>query len=117
MQCFLLRERGVGLSDLQAMLDHMAIELVFTAHPTEAKRRAVREMIEALRAVGGHTAVERIRWQPDERIRAIVRTWPARFETRRADAMGFVRDADFVEVVRTYARTHGVMAPGSGAAM
>ncbi len=66
----------------------------------------VREMIEALRAVGGDAAVERIRWQPDERIRAIVRTWPARFDTRRADALGFVRDADFVEVVRDYARTY-----------
>lgn len=66
----------------------------------------VREMIEALRAVGGDTAVERIQWQPDERIRAIVRTWPARFDTRRADALGFVRDADFAEVVRAYARTY-----------
>jgi nucleoside-diphosphate-sugar epimerase len=67
----------------------------------------VREMIEALRAVGGDAAVGRIQWQPDERIRAIVRTWPARFETRRADAMGFVRDTDFVEVVRDYARAYG----------
>jgi len=67
----------------------------------------VREMIEALRAVGGDAAVDRIQWQPDERIRAIVRTWPARFETRRADAMGFVRDTDFVEVVRDYARAYG----------
>ncbi len=66
----------------------------------------VRAMIEALRAVGGDAAVARIRWQPDERIRAIVRTWPARFDTRRADALGFVRDADFVEVVRDYARTY-----------
>lgn len=66
----------------------------------------VREMIEALRAVGGDAAVERIQWQPDERIRAIVRTWPARFDTRRADALGFERDADFVEVVRAYARTY-----------
>lgn len=66
----------------------------------------VREMIEALRAVGGDAAVERIQWQPDERIRAIFRTWPARFDTRRADALGFVRDADFVEVVRAYARTY-----------
>ncbi|MEW5880093.1 MAG: D-erythronate dehydrogenase [Pseudomonadota bacterium] len=67
----------------------------------------VREMIEALRAVGGDAAVDRIQWQPDERIRAIVRTWPARFETRRADALGFVRDTDFVEVVREYARAYG----------
>jgi nucleoside-diphosphate-sugar epimerase len=65
----------------------------------------VRDMVDALRAVGGDAAVERIKWQPDDRIRAIVRTWPARFETRRADALGFVRDADFVDVVRAYARS------------
>jgi nucleoside-diphosphate-sugar epimerase len=64
----------------------------------------VREMVDALRAVGGDAAVERIQWHPDERIKSIVQTWPARFDTRRADAMGFVRDADFVEIVRAYAR-------------
>jgi nucleoside-diphosphate-sugar epimerase len=64
----------------------------------------VREMVDALRAVGGDAAVDRIQWQPDERINAIVHTWPARFDTRRADAMGFVRDAEIIEVVRAYVR-------------
>ncbi|MDW8292184.1 MAG: phosphoenolpyruvate carboxylase [Anaerolineae bacterium] len=36
-----LKARGVSPTQLQAMLDQLNIELVFTAHPTEAKRRVV----------------------------------------------------------------------------
>ncbi|MFC1466171.1 MAG: phosphoenolpyruvate carboxylase [Candidatus Brachytrichaceae bacterium NZ_4S206] len=36
-----LKRQGVTAEMLQAMLDRMSIELVFTAHPTEAKRRTV----------------------------------------------------------------------------
>ncbi len=64
----------------------------------------VAQMIEALRAVGGDAAAARVQMQPDERIAAIVRTWPGRFTTARADALGFQRDADFESIVRAYAR-------------
>ncbi|PJF47942.1 MAG: phosphoenolpyruvate carboxylase [Chloroflexi bacterium] len=36
-----LKRQGVTAGTLQTMLDRMSIELVFTAHPTEAKRRTV----------------------------------------------------------------------------
>jgi phosphoenolpyruvate carboxylase len=36
-----LKQQGVTKDALQTMLDRMAIELVFTAHPTESKRRTV----------------------------------------------------------------------------
>lgn len=36
-----LREDGVGLDELQALLPRLRIEPVFTAHPTEAVRRAL----------------------------------------------------------------------------
>ena len=36
-----LREAGVGLDELQAMLARTCLEPVFTAHPTEAVRRAL----------------------------------------------------------------------------
>jgi phosphoenolpyruvate carboxylase len=36
-----LRDDGVGLDDLRALLPRMQIEPVFTAHPTEAVRRAL----------------------------------------------------------------------------
>lgn len=36
-----LRERGLEEDDVKALLERLHIELVFTAHPTEAKRRTV----------------------------------------------------------------------------
>ncbi len=36
-----LKQKGVSAERLQAQLDKMAIELVFTAHPTESKRRTI----------------------------------------------------------------------------
>jgi len=33
---------------------------------------------------------------------ALVKTWAARFETKRAREMGFVADASFDEIVRAY---------------
>ena len=62
----------------------------------------VGEMVEALRKVAGDAPAERIRWEPDARIKAIVQSWPARFDTARADAMGFGRDTSFDAMVRDY---------------
>jgi phosphoenolpyruvate carboxylase len=36
-----LKSRGVTSTQLQKLLDHLSIELVFTAHPTESKRRTL----------------------------------------------------------------------------
>ncbi|WP_043531932.1 D-erythronate dehydrogenase [Litchfieldella xinjiangensis] len=63
---------------------------------------SVAEMIETLRDVAGQDAVQRIRHEPDERIQAIVGSWPTRFHTRRADALGFSRDKDFREIVEAF---------------
>ncbi|MCC6790249.1 MAG: phosphoenolpyruvate carboxylase, partial [Thermomicrobiales bacterium] len=37
----ILKERGLGAGDLQDLLDRARVRLVMTAHPTEARRRAV----------------------------------------------------------------------------
>ncbi|SDK02956.1 D-erythronate dehydrogenase [Billgrantia gudaonensis] len=63
---------------------------------------SVAEMIATLREVAGPTAVERIRHDPDPRIQAIVGSWPTRFHTRRAEALGFPRDTDFREIVEAF---------------
>jgi len=62
----------------------------------------VREMIDAMGRVAGREAAERVKFEPDARIQAIVKTWPVRFRTERALAMGFKADADFDSIVRDH---------------
>jgi len=62
----------------------------------------VADMIAAMGRVAGMEAARRVRYVADERIRAIVRTWPTRFETPRALAMGFRHDPDIDTVIRDY---------------
>ncbi len=64
-----LRVRGVTPEEMQSLLDRLSIELVFTAHPTESKRRTV---LEKLRAI--NTALYRLETQdllPRERERLL----------------------------------------------
>ena len=63
---------------------------------------SMHEEIAALKALAGDAVAARIRPQPDEQIMRLVRTWAARFDTRRASAMGFVADADSASIVRAY---------------
>lgn len=44
-----LRKDGLDEAAMQALLDRLMIELVFTAHPTEAKRRVARRLLNELR--------------------------------------------------------------------
>jgi nucleoside-diphosphate-sugar epimerase len=63
---------------------------------------SVAQMLDTLREVAGEEAVARVRHEPDERIRPLVASWPARFETAKADRLGFQRDANFREIVEAY---------------
>jgi len=63
---------------------------------------SVARILEALGRVAGAQVAKRIAWKPDERIRAIVRSWPERFATPRALAMGFRPDPDIDTVIRDY---------------
>ncbi len=67
---------------------------------------SMREELDALRAVGGDAAVALVRQVPDERVIRLVRTWPPRFDTARARAMGFVADRDVEAIVRAYVEDH-----------
>ncbi len=64
----------------------------------------VAQMVEALRQAAGEAVAARVRFEPDEAIARIVRSWPARFDTARARAMGFPQDADFASILREYMR-------------
>ena len=59
-------------------------------------------MIEAMAKIAGSQAAKRVSWKPDARIQAIVKTWPVRFATPRALAMGFKADAGIDAVIRGY---------------
>lgn len=43
-----LHARGVTAAEMQELLDRLSVELVFTAHPTESKRRTVLEKLRAI---------------------------------------------------------------------
>ena len=62
----------------------------------------VAQMLEALQAVGGAQARALVRAVPDAAIARIVGSWPARFDARRARALGLAPDADFLSIVRQY---------------
>lgn len=62
----------------------------------------VAEEIEALRRVAGQKAVDLITRQPDEVIAKIVLTWPMAFETTRANALGFVAETSFDEIIAAH---------------
>lgn len=64
----------------------------------------VRQMLDALRAVGGDEAVSLVRFEPDDAIARIVRSWPARIDAARARRLGLTPDGDFVSVVLQYVR-------------
>jgi len=66
----------------------------------------VGEMLDALEAVAGPSVRALVRLEPDPAIERIVRTWPARFEARRALALGLAPDPDFLGIVRQYLRDH-----------
>jgi nucleoside-diphosphate-sugar epimerase len=70
----------------------------------------VAETIQALGRIAGAEAAKRIVWKPDARIQAIVKTWPVRFETPRALALGFQADPDVETVIRDYIRDEGIKA-------
>lgn len=62
----------------------------------------VAEMADSLRRVAGDTVVQRVRWEPDPLIRKIVAGWPSRFETPRAERLGFSADRSLDEIVRQH---------------
>lgn len=62
----------------------------------------VAEMVESLRRVAGAEVAKRIRWQRDAKIATIVASWPGRFTTTRANALGFHTDADFDSIIRAH---------------
>ncbi len=63
---FRLKQAGKSADQMQRLLDQLHTELVFTAHPTEAKRRTVRNKLRKLRKLLGDHDTQQL---PAERER------------------------------------------------
>ncbi|HWA84947.1 MAG TPA: D-erythronate dehydrogenase [Opitutus sp.] len=61
-------------------------------------------MIGTLARIAGKEVAAHIRFERDETVERIVASWPGRFETPRAKALGFRRDEDFASVIRAHQR-------------
>jgi nucleoside-diphosphate-sugar epimerase len=66
---------------------------------------SVDEALAALARIAGPEAAARVRFERDEGIEKIVLSWPARFETPRAERLGFERDANIDEIIAAHMRT------------
>ncbi|XP_073952057.1 D-erythronate dehydrogenase-like [Choristoneura fumiferana] len=62
------------------------------------------EMVAALERVAGAAVAARVRWAPEPALAAMVATFPARLDARRALALGFEQDASFDDLIREYIR-------------
>ncbi len=62
----------------------------------------VQEQIDALGRVAGPDAVALIERRSDPAVEAIVAGWPERFDTARADALGFVCESTYDEIIQAY---------------
>jgi nucleoside-diphosphate-sugar epimerase len=63
---------------------------------------SVGEMIAALERAGGKAAADLIRHERDPAVEAIVGSWPAAWDNRRAEGLGLRPDDDFDAIVKAY---------------
>jgi hypothetical protein len=69
---------------------------------------SVKEGVDALRRIAGDTVAKRVVFKRDERLNTMVRSFPGRFRTDRALAMGFVPDTDIESIIRAYIKDEGI---------
>jgi D-erythronate 2-dehydrogenase len=70
---------------------------------------SVHEMISSLERITSTEVTKLISYEPDAFLQSIVLTWPPHFDTRRANMLGFVRDASVDEIIRTYIEEEGIL--------
>jgi D-erythronate 2-dehydrogenase len=109
-ECPVSPETGVWLLSPRRVVEAFvhAYELPASAWPSQRVvnlpgiTASVAQMIESLRRAAGDKVAGRVVFKPDDRIQAIVKTWPVRFRTPRALDMGFKPDADVETLIRDY---------------
>ncbi|KAG8161320.1 hypothetical protein KVR01_009584 [Diaporthe batatas] len=69
----------------------------------------VQQMLDALQKVGGSEAIKLIEEERDPKVEAIVGSWPARFDTSRAQGLGLDADQSLVDTVNEFCQSLGVL--------
>ena len=69
----------------------------------------VSEILDALEAVGGHAAREKVELRPDAIIARIMGGWPAVFESARARRLGLSADSDFLSIIRQFQKDQAAL--------
>ncbi len=70
-----LKQAGVSAQKMQKLVRQLAIELVFTAHPTESKRRTMLEKLATLAGILRSHTLDEIEHAPEDIRREIVSLW------------------------------------------
>jgi len=68
---------------------------------------SVADALDALTKIGGAETAKLVRFEPDPAIERIVLGWPARFQTERANHLGFCGDTDIEAIIRAHLRRLG----------
>ncbi|MEO0529275.1 MAG: phosphoenolpyruvate carboxylase [Planctomycetota bacterium] len=68
-----LKEKGVTADEMVDLVERVNIELVFTAHPTEAKRKSIRAKLRSLRELLSRLDVETLTPRDEEEVRSLVK--------------------------------------------
>ncbi len=68
-----LRGRGLSAKQVESLLARIQVELVFTAHPTEAKRKSVRSKVRAIRSLLSALDSDSLLPKEEESLRAQLR--------------------------------------------
>jgi phosphoenolpyruvate carboxylase len=80
----MLRDRGLSTADVEQLLRRVRVELVFTAHPTEAKRKSLRSKLRQIRRYLAELDGERLSPSEDRDARLhlqgeLVKLWQTDF--------------------------------------
>ncbi|WP_110689636.1 D-erythronate dehydrogenase [Salinicola endophyticus] len=108
--CPVSGELPLWLSSPRTVVENLAQTLALPAARLGAWRTlnlpgitvSVNEMLAALERSAGAAARERVRFVPDDRIDAIVASWPGGLEVTQSLALGLRADADFDAIIRAY---------------
>ena len=67
----------------------------------------IREMLDALKALGGDEALKLVEEKRDEATERIVLSWPTRLDISRAKALGFAEDGTLTNTLQEYINDYG----------